>query len=123
MAIDANKLLATGVYEARVALAALAEDLSQIETLEVQIAAQRKKFRQIAGVALLAGLGGAIGSGPLGIGWLAFLGVLAIVFAISLFIYSFIYARKLYSHRDRLAVLEGALKTIRHDADPRAPFA
>jgi hypothetical protein len=123
MAIDANKLLASGVYEAHAPLKTIAEDLSQIEGLEAQITRQRWRLRKFAGIAFAAGVLCAIAAGVLNGAALAAFAFLGISFGVVVFFYSFFFGLKLYTHRDRLRVLKGMLNTLQHDADSRSPFS
>ncbi len=123
MAIDARQLRARGAYEARVPLKTLLDDVDQIGKLLEEITARRRKFRVFAGISVLAGLVSLMVSGVVASGAAAFCGLLAFVFGVILFIYSFVDGAGLLKCRDRVVILKDLSKTLQPDADPRSPFS
>src|SRR5580700_5885466 len=105
MVIDAKQLRARGAYDARVPLRTLFDDIDQIGRMLEEMAALRKRIRLIAGVSILAGLASVFTSGVLSNKGLAFFGLLALVFGVILFVYSFI-DRGLLKCRDRVAMMK-----------------
>lgn len=122
MAIDPAQLEKAGVYDARVPLRTLLEDLTQIGNLVAAAEARRKRIRNFAGLSLIAaivlGIAARFVGPPLGI--LALLGVVA---WLVLFIYSFITGRNLHKHHDRFDLLNEMCRNLQSDADPNAKFA
>jgi hypothetical protein len=123
MAIDAKLLQAQGVYQVKAPLRSLLDDLAQIGTLLEGIKTLRKRMRRVAGLSALAGLLCAIAAGALGSNVLGFCSFLGFVFALILFIYSFIYGRALYKHQDRYTLMLELSRILPLDADKSAPFA
>jgi hypothetical protein len=122
MVIDAKQLRARGAYDARVPLRTLFDDIDQIGRMLEEMAALRKRIRLIAGVSILAGLASVFTSGVLSNKGLAFFGLLALVFGVILFVYSFI-DRGLLKCRDRVAMMKDLSKSLQPDTDLRSVFA
>jgi hypothetical protein len=122
MVIDAKQLRARGAYDARVPLRTLFDDIDQIGRMLEEMAALRKRIRLIARVSILAGLASVFTSGVLSNKGLAFFGLLALVFGVILFVYSFI-DRGLLKCRDRVAMMKDLSKSLQPDTDLRSVFA
>lgn len=119
MASDVSQIRTRGAYEAQVPLGNLLEDAGRIEGMLDQIATRRKMLRILAGVVFLAGIVGlAVFNG-----WPGVCGLLALVFGVALFIYSFVYGAGLLKGRGRIAVMKELSEKLRHDADARSPFS
>jgi hypothetical protein len=123
MAIDAKQLQAQGVYESRAPLASLLEDFDRIGKLLQEIAAIRKKFRLFATISAVAGIAIGIAAGILASNLVGFFAPLAFAFGVAIFVYSFVYGRKLHKHQDRLIAAQDLSKILRQDADLRSPFS
>src|SRR5277367_5020434 len=105
MAIDRSQLQERGVYESRLPLDALLQDLERIEKLQAETVAFRKRLRIGAGFLVLAGVATGIAAAAASSNAFGFSAILAFALAVALFIYSFIYGRKLSKHGDRLATM------------------
>lgn len=120
--IDAKQLQARGVYEARAPLRTLFDDINQIGRMLEEMAAFRRKIRLIAGASILAGLASLFTSGVLSNKALAFLGLLALLFGVILFVYSF-FDGGLLKCRERVAMMKDLSKSLQPDADLRSFFS
>ncbi|HEV2690543.1 MAG TPA: hypothetical protein VGV35_18425 [Bryobacteraceae bacterium] len=123
MAIDAQKLRTSGVYEVRAPFATLLQDLDQIGDMVQAAEDKRHKLRRYAGIAMIAGLVSAVAAGILNTNALGFCAFLAFTAGVGLFIYSFVTGRDLHKHHDRYELLKELSKTMQVDADPKAKFA
>src|SRR5450755_1238049 len=123
MAIDAKQLRAQGIYESRAPLGSLLEDFDRIGKLLQEIAAIRKKFRLFATISAVAGIAIGIAAGILASNLVGFFAPLAFAFGVAIFVYSFVYGRKLHKHQDRLIAAQDLSKILRQDADLRSPFS
>ena len=123
MAIDVSQLQERGVYESRLPLDALLQDLERIGKLQAETLAFRKKLRIGAGFVLLAGVAIAIAAASGSSSAFGFSAFLVFALAVALFVYSFIYGRKLCKHSDRLVTMRELSKVRRQDAHAKSPFA
>src|SRR5271170_5344539 len=112
MVSDAKQVRARGAYEAQLPFGTLLDDVGQIGRILDEIEALRKGMRLLAGVSFLAGVVSLIISNVVSNRVLGFLGLLALVLGVILFIYSFVYGAGLLKGRYRAVIIRDLSKTL-----------
>jgi hypothetical protein len=123
MAFNQQQLEKAGVYEAKSSLSSLLTDLEQIAGIAEAVAARQKARAKTGGWTILAGVIGAIAGAATGVGLLSLVSILAIIFGIGWWIYSFFGGARLTGHRVRLDIAKARLAMIQQDAGAQAHFS
>src|SRR5215471_8452180 len=116
MAIDAKRLLKEGLFETQGPLQSLVQDLDQIEKIYQKNAATRRRMRRAAGlwaigavicIILAATTDRGVYFGPVALS--------GFIVAFGLFIYSFVYGRKVMRYSSRRELLKKLFEIVHQD--------
>jgi len=125
MAIDAEKLRTSGVYETQAPLESVLADVGEIGKTEQQFGRERKKKLLHGFLSLAAGVVGLVVTVAVGVpGFIGALLLLAgIALAVILWVAAYRYGRNLKTYRWRFELLGKLASSLQQDSDPKVPVS